>query len=228
MSSPESQPAVNPVAPVVVALFLLIIGVEAIFWLGANGVIGGPDAIGWRSLAIQDYAFSDRVFDWMAENGRWLPEHLMRFVTYPFVAPSFTHAIIGAVMLIALGKMVGDNYAGWATLALYIVPCIGGALAYGVLLDTPLFLAGPFVGVYGLIGGYTYIMWVHLGALGQQQIQAFMLIAFLMGAQLLFGLLFGGGPDWLADLAAFVTGLVLAVAVAPGSFGRFLARIRRD
>ena len=48
MSHPDDQSPVNPLPPVVVALFLVIAGVEVAFSLGARGIVGGPEAVGWR------------------------------------------------------------------------------------------------------------------------------------------------------------------------------------
>ncbi|MDP5334239.1 MAG: hypothetical protein NWR54_04550, partial [Paracoccaceae bacterium] len=76
---------VNPLPRVVIALFAVVMGIEALFSLGAQGIIGGPQAIGWRLGAIQGYAFSAEIFQWMLANGRWPAEHLARFVTYPFI-----------------------------------------------------------------------------------------------------------------------------------------------
>ena len=82
----HSEPSpVNPLPPVVLALFFAIAGVEVLFAVGEAGFVGGPEAIGWRLNAIRDYGFSGSVFDWMIEQGRWPLEHVMRFVTYPFV-----------------------------------------------------------------------------------------------------------------------------------------------
>ncbi len=54
MSEPEHSHPINPLPPVVVALFLLIAGIEMVFALGAQGILGGPEAIGWRIAAIQN------------------------------------------------------------------------------------------------------------------------------------------------------------------------------
>ncbi len=52
--------AVNPLPPVVAALFLVIMGIEIAFFLGTRGIVGGPAAVGWRLSAIQSYAFRAR------------------------------------------------------------------------------------------------------------------------------------------------------------------------
>ena len=171
---------VNPLPRVVIALFAVVMGIEALFSLGAQGIIGGPQAIGWRLGAIQGYAFSAEIFQWMLANGRWPTEHLARFVTYPFIHGNFTHALFAGVMLLALGKFVGEVFRGWAVLAVFFGASIGGAAIYGLLAASPIPLLGAFPGVYGLIGAFTYLLWLRLGQEGGPQIRAFTLIAFLM------------------------------------------------
>jgi membrane associated rhomboid family serine protease len=227
MTEPMKENAVNPLPPVVMALTLAIVAIEGAFSLGAQGFVGGPEAIGWRLAALQDYAFSGEILAWMAETGRWPAEHLLRFLSYPFVHASFTHAVFAAVMLLALGKIVGEALGGVATLAVFVLSGIGGALAFTVLgATTP--LIGAFPPIYGLIGAFTYLLWVRLGQVGAQQIRAFTLIGVLLLIQLLFGVLFGGGADWVADIAGFATGFCLAIVLVPGGFARLMAKIRRD
>ena len=219
---------VNPLPRVVIALFAVVMGIEALFSLGAKGIIGGPQAIGWRLGAIQGYAFSAEIFQWMLANGRWPVEHLARFVTYPFIHGNFTHALFAGVMLLALGKFVGEVFRGWAVLAVFFGASIGGAAVYGLLAASPIPLLGAFPGVYGLIGAFTYLLWLKLGQEGGPQIRAFTLIAFLMGIQLVFGILFGGSRDWIADLSGFVFGFGLSFVVSPGGFARLREKLRHD
>lgn len=228
MSHPNSIPAVNPLPPVVAALFFIIMGIEVIFQLGTRGILGGPGAVGWRLEAIQTYAFSGDVFHWMMQNNRWPPEQLIRFVSYPFVHASFTHALFVGVFLLAMGKMVAEVFGNAAFLAIFFVSGIGGALAYALLLNDPIPLIGGFPPVYGLIGAFTYILWRSLSTVGANQARAFSLISILMGIQLVFGLLFGVQNDWVADLAGFATGFGLSFFVSPGGWARMRGRIRHD
>ncbi len=228
MSSEHYTPAVNPLPPVVVALVLFIMGVELAFTLGSRGLIGGPTAVGWRLDAIQTYAFSADIFDWMIQNGRWPFEHVIRFVTYPFVSGSFTQALFVCVFVLAMGKMVGEVFGGLPMLIIFVLSGVGGALAYALFLDPRYPLIGGFPPVYGLIGAFTWLLWRKLSLVGENQARAFQLIAVLMGIQLLFGLLFGGTSDWVADLGGFATGFCLSFFLAPGGWARIVGRIRRD
>lgn len=228
MSSDNYTPAVNPLPPAVVALVLFIMGVELAFTLGTRGLVGGPEAVGWRLSAIQAYAFSADILDWMIEVGRWPVEHVIRFVTYPFVHGSFTQALFVCVFVLAMGKMVGEVFGGFQMLLIFVLSGVGGALAYAVFLDPRYPLIGGFPPVYGLIGAFTWLLWRRLSLVGENQGRAFNLIAVLMGIQLLFGLLFGGTSDWVADLGGFATGFGLSFLVAPGGWARIVSRLRRD
>ena len=228
MSSDHYTPPVNPLPPVVVALVLFTMGIELTFTLGARGLVGGPSALGWRLSAIEAYGFYPSILDWMIDTGRWSFDNVIRFVTYPFVSTSFTHAIFVCVFVLAMGKMVAEVFGGFPMLIIFVLSGIGGALAYAILLDPRYPLIGGFPPVYGLIGAFTWLLWRKLSLVGENQSRAFNLIAMLMGIQLLFGLLFGGTLDWVADLGGFATGFSLSFILAPGSWARIVGRIRRD
>lgn len=218
MSDDPNISPVNPLPPAVVALVLVIMGIEAAFSLGMRGIIGGPEAIGWRLEAFQSYAFSSEIFWWMVETGQWPAEHLIRFLSYTFVHGAFTHALFVCVFVLAMGKMVGEVMGDLVMVIIFLASAVGGAVGYAVLIN----------GEVPLIGAFTYILWRQLSLVGAQQSRAFSLIAFLMGIQLLFGLLFGGQKDWVADLCGFATGFGLSFFLAPGGWARIRSNIRRD
>ena len=218
---------INPLPPVVVALVLVMGVIELAFSAGSAGLVGGPTAIGWRLEYVQRFAFSGDILDWMLAQGVYPAEHLVRFVSYPFVNPSFTSALFGIAMLAALGKFVGEVLAGWAVLAVFFLASAVAAVVYALITDSAVPLVGPFPGVYGLIGAFTYLMWLRLKSLGERQAQAFSLIGFLMGIQLVFGLLFGGTPIWIAEMEGFLAGFALCILVMPGGFARLRDRLRQ-
>lgn len=228
MSDHREPAPVNPLPPIVVVLFLAIVLPEAAFSLGAQGLIGGADAVGWRLATVQQFGFSGDIFDWMMQNGRWLPEHLVRFLTYPFVHESFTSTLFAAVILLALGKLVGETMGQLAVAVIFVGAGVFGALIYALLLNDPVWLTGAFPSVYGLIGGYTFIFWQRLGAAGQEQLRAFSLIAMLMGLQLIWGVFFNVGNGWVADISGFGFGFAASIVLVPGGMARFLAHFRRD
>lgn len=227
MNPDYNAPPLNPLPPVVWLLALPIAAAEIVLSLGARGIVGGPEAMGWRLAALQDYAFLDPVFDWMLENGTYPPEYLLRFVSYPFVHGNFTHALIAIVFLLALGKFVGEAYRPLPFIAIFFGAVIVGAVVYGLAAGRNFPLIGAYPGIYGLIGAYTYLMWLTLGRMGENQFRAFTLIGILMGLTLIYSMLFGSSPWWIAEFTGFVTGLFLAPLVAPGGWRAFLNRLRR-
>lgn len=225
---PAYQPPINPMPPAIVALFLVMAGIELAFQMGAQGYVGGPQAVGWRLEAMRTYAFSGDIFDWMLANAIFPANEVLRFVSYPFVQANFTHALFVGVMLLALGKWVGEVLGGVRVIALFFVSSVMGALAYGLLLNDPVPLIGGFPGVYGIIGGFTLLLWRRLGDEGAPQARAFFLIGGLLVIRLAFSLLYGVDSTWAADFAGFGAGFLLAAVLAPGGWRAVLARIRRD
>ena len=216
----------NPLPGVVWALALPMVAMEVVLGAGTSGLAGGPGAVGWRLDAIQRFAFSGEILGWMRQTGQWPPEHVARFVTYPFVHGSVTHAVFVVVFLLALGKMVGEVFRPAAVLAVFFGAAIAGALAFAALPGVTQPLIGGYPPVYGLIGAFTFILWARLGAANANRARAFSLIGFLLGIQLVFALIFGGTWDWVADVAGFATGFALSFLVGPGGWAAVRARLR--
>ena len=113
-----------------------------------------------------------------------------------------------------------------------------GALVYAFAVpNQPLF--GAFPGVYGLIGAFSFLIWVRLAGTGVNQLRAFTMIGGLMVIQALYGAFFtvlpmvmpsvgavGHDWSWVADLLAFAAGFLLSFVVSPGGFARVRQRIR--
>ena len=225
----------NDLPPIVVALVVLIGGIEIALQAGAAGLVGGPEAIGWRSTMIQRFGFFDTVFEFMRENSQYPLEGLMRFVTYAFVHFEAVHAVFACVMLLAIGKFVGERFSGFSVLAVFFASSAVGALAFGLFVREQAFLIGAYPGIYGLLGAFTWTLFMSYERAGEKRIKAFQLIGLLMGLQLAFRLVSSalgagdGGADWIADLLGFGTGFALSYVLAPDGPRRvadWLARMR--
>ena len=228
---PESP--FNTVPPVVVALTLLIIGIELVFQLADAGFVGGVRGVGWRLQAIEDYGFSVAVFDQVFERGNYSLDMLRRFVTYPFVNLELMQVAFCAALTLALGKFTGEYYGGLKVLVIYMVSAIVGAVVFGAAVSNNYPLFGGFTPVYGLIGAFTYALWLRQAQAGQSQLVAFRLIGFLLGIQLLFGVVFGliaetaPPPTWIAELSGFAAGFGLSTVLAPGGWAALVAKMRQ-
>jgi membrane associated rhomboid family serine protease len=104
---------------------------------------------------------------------------------------------------------------------------IFGALAYVLLLDSPYPLIGGYPGVYGLIGAFTFLLWIDAARRGDNRMRAFGLIGALLAIQLLFGVINGDFGNVTADLSGFVAGFLLSFLVSPGGWRRALDRLRQ-
>lgn len=217
----------NPLPPVVWALALPMIAMEAVVTLGASGLVGGPDAIGWRLQALERFVFSPDIMRAMLEQGDYPLNHMIRLVSYPFVHSSMTHALFVIVILLALGKMVGEAFRWWSVLVIFFGATLAGAASYTALpmVHTPLY--GGYPPVYGLIGGFTWLLWTRAVVTGDNRFRAFGMIGFLIGTQLLFTLFGGAGWEIVPDLAGFAAGFVLCFFVSPGGIARLKSRLRQ-
>lgn len=223
----RNAPPLNPLPAIVWVLALPIIAMEVVVGLGETGILGGIDGAGWRLQALERFVFSPPLMEAMMARGEYPPQQVMRLVTYPFVHGSTTHALFVVVILLALGKMVGEVFRWWAVLVVFFGAALAGAFAYMLVPGNSAPLFGGYPATYGLIGGFTFLLWVNLAAVGANKYRAFSLIGFLLAIQLLFGLLFGGGYEWVADVSGFVAGFLLSFLVSPGGWGRVLDKIRQ-
>lgn len=231
MPIPEPQepnaPPFNPLPPVVWLLAAPMILVEVVLSAGQSGYVGGPQAVGWRLDLLDRFGFFPDLARAMVANGQYPAEGLWRILTYPFVHGSMTHMLFAVVILLAMGNFTGAVFRGWALLVVFFGAAIAGAVVYAALPGIVAPLIGAYPAVYGLIGAYTFLLWVRLAGTGANQLRAFTLIGALMALQLLFGALFGGGNEWVADLAGFVAGFLLSFPVAPGGWARMRDRLRQ-
>lgn len=224
MSDQQGEGAFNRLPTAVWLLVLPIIAMEIV--LGLGGVAGAEGAAGWRLQAVQMFAFSPDALRWMVATGNWGLEPGARVVTYAFVHPGTLPALFVVAFVLALGKWVGEVFAAPAVLTIFLASAAGGAVAFTLAGGTRVIIGG-FPGAYGLIGAFTFLLWVRLSAEGGPQGRAFSLIAMLMGVQLLFAVFVDDGMEWVADLGGFATGFALSFLLVPGGPRRVLALIRR-
>ena len=231
------EPPLNPLPPVVWALVLPMIVIEAVLQLAGAGLIGGRDGVGWRLMVLERMAFVPEQLVWMWQTRQVPLNDLARLVGYAFVHVSLSHAAFVVVFVMALGKFISDVFRPWAVAVLFLGSAIGAMLIYTLVLSFApalrlesgqmLPIVGGYPGAFGLIGAFTFVLWLRLGQSGGSTWRAFSLIGFMMAVRLVFGVLFGGGPDWVADLAGFAMGFGLAFVVVPGGPARLLAHLRQ-
>ncbi|MCB2128406.1 MAG: rhomboid family intramembrane serine protease [Rhodobacteraceae bacterium] len=218
---------INQLPPVVWLILLPIVAMELVLNAGSLGLAGGAGGIGWRNEALQRFALSPAMLDYMLASRTFSADDLMRFFTYSVVHGSLMHAVWAGVFILAMGKFVGEVFSGAAVLAVYVASVVISAVVYSLIpgLVYPLF--GAYPGAFGLIGAFTFILWTRLGAVHANRNRAFSLIGFLLGIRLVFAIFFGSSPDWIAEVAGFATGFGLSFLVGPGGPAHMIARIRQ-
>lgn len=218
---------INPLPPVVWLMVAPVVLPEVAFLLGEQGLAGGDAALGWRTQALQAFALPPSLLGQMIATDIWAPALLRRFLTYAFVNASVVQTILVAVFMLALGKFVAEVFRPWAFVLIFVASAIVGGVVYSLVPGIQIALYGGFPPVYGLIGAFTFILWARLGALNANRYRAFTMIGTLLTVQLVFSLLFGGNPVWIAELAGFATGFLLSFVVAPGGVQSVLRMMRQ-
>lgn len=217
----------NPLPGAVWMAIALIAGIELVLWAGGAGLIGGPQAVGWRLEAIQRFAYSSAVQDWMWETGRYPLSHLLRYPAFGLVHAGPLHAFFVVVLLAALGKYVADAFGTRGFLVVLVLPPMAGAVTFGLLIgaDEQAWLMGGMPMVFGLVGAVTWWRWQSAGDVFAQR-RAFALIGVLLAARLGFGLIAETGQGWIAEIAAFGYGFGLSMLVGPGAWARLRTKLR--
>ena len=237
----ERESLLNDIPNTAAVLALLIAGVEILMQLAGSGALAGAAGIGWRADTVTDFGFFPAVQHEMFARGLFVPEFLWRYVTYPFIHSGFTHAFFAMAIVLALGKFVGERWHWASMLSVFVIPSIVAAMVFGAVAPENWPLYGAYPPIYGLIGAFSYMMWMRLGQTGQNRWRAFSMIGMLLIIQVMWGLMLkifavlGMGGDatpmvfyvGVADMAGFFAGLLLSPLVGPGGWAAFVNRIRQ-
>jgi len=206
-------PAVNPLPPAVIILFLIIVGGE-IYVAGAEASLWGNfDA---RINLIRQFAFMPEGFGRALSSNILVPELFWRMITYPFLHGSLMQGIFASVFILAMGKFVGEVLGNIAVLAIFFASAVFASLGFALFTNSSFPLFGGFPAAYGLIGAFTFVLFSRTDGLLSQQLMAFRLLGILMLINIGFSLLQNGPPLWVAELSGAVTGFVSAAIIHPG------------
>lgn len=228
MDQPQHESPFNTLPVIVWVLVLPLIAMELVLSLAGAGLVGGGQGFTWRVQAVERFGLFPELLRYQWETGGQPYDALPRLVTYLLVHGSFTHALFAVVLMLALGKMVGEIFRWWAVLVVVFGSAIAGGLAYGFLIPgLRTQLIGAYPAVYGLIGAFTFLLWVNLARSGANRYRAFSLIGALLFFQFIFGVLFGASWDWVADVTGFAAGFLISFVVSPGGWARVMDKLRQ-
>lgn len=227
MTPHHGESAFNPLPTVLWVLAAALALPELAFLVGGSGFSDG-NAAGMRINAIQMTAWiPDIVLTGSLSTVHW--DQLYRLLTYSFVSASAVGTLFVLAFTLALGKAVSGVFSQWGVAALFFGGALGGAVAQTLLAAMPgqpqMALIGGYPAAYGLIGGFTWLLWMRLRATGGNPARAFTLIGMLALFQLGFAVMFRSlPPDILAEFAGFASGFFLSFVVSPGGLRRLRQR----
>lgn len=131
MDTDHNAPPLNPLPWIVWVLALPLIAMEIVLSLAGAGVVGGAQGVGWRIQAVERFGLFPELLKHQWETGGYPLEELPRLVSYVAVHGNFTHALFAIVMLLALGKMVGEVFRWWGVLVVFLGSAAVGARPTG-------------------------------------------------------------------------------------------------
>jgi membrane associated rhomboid family serine protease len=190
--SDTPPPAVNPLPPAVIVLFLAVVIGEA-YIAGAEAQLWGQfDA---RVGLIRQFAFFPEGFERALAAGIWQPELFWRMLTYPFVHAAIMQSILASVLILALGKFVGEILGNTAVFAIFGISSVCAALGYAQFTSSTYPLFGGYPPAYGLIGGFSFVLFSRAEGLLSHQLRAFRMLGLLMAINISFSLFSSGPPS---------------------------------
>ena len=116
MSDYNRSPIVNPIPTSILLIFFGIILVEAFLIFGFGGPLGKTETTIERLTLVQNYGVTPNLATWMFETGNFSIDYVSRFIVYPFINLSGLSVVFAAVLLLALGKMVGEFFSSFPCL----------------------------------------------------------------------------------------------------------------
>ena len=218
---------INPIPAVILAILCGIVLVEIFLVFGFGGLVGKSGVAAERLILIQKYGVTPDLASWMFETSNFSIDYVSRFIVYPFVNLSSLSVVFATVLLLALGKIVGEVFSALSVVLIWFLTTTLAAFFYSMSATDGQILVGSYPGIYGFVGAYTFVSWIILRlAEEKNQSQAFSLIVALMSIQLLFSLVFGTGQLWIADFAGFVIGFIISFFLTPGGIKRVISILR--
>ncbi|MDB2516919.1 rhomboid family intramembrane serine protease, partial [Planktomarina temperata] len=114
-----------------------------------------------------------------------------------------------------------------AVFAIFGISSVCAALGYAQFTSSTYPLFGGHPPAYGLIGGFSFVLFSRAEGLLSHQLRAFRMLGLLMAINISFSLFSSGPPLWVAELCAAVAGFISAALIQPGGLASLVAKFRR-
>ncbi|MDE0114168.1 MAG: rhomboid family intramembrane serine protease [Albidovulum sp.] len=221
------EPVFGKVNPVVLALAVIVGGLELLFLAGEQGWLGGGADIASRRYAIIDYAFWAENFKAAVASGEFDTGVLVTLVSYPLIHLSFTHALFSVAFILAIGNTISRIFGPTGLLLVFFIPGIAGALVYGMTSDSQFPLTGATPAVFGYVGALGAMLTLSFDRADSGRMTKLLTIpVFLLAVPTLFNIFLGETEIWKADLAGFAAGFISTVVSIPGGTSTLIRLLR--
>ena len=214
-----------------IALAVLIAAPELLFFLAELpfGLIF-DQAANLRGQAVVSFGFWPGQVEIQVDDGSFGFLDMFAFVTYPFIHLSAVNAVFSILFVLVVHRFVLGLVREVSCLAIFLGSSAFGALGYYFFagIDFPLIGASPgYLGLFGVAAAIAVLIGRSAGESSLNPIARTVLIlpALLIGFEVIASLLFGGRSRWVADLAGFSAGFLLAPLVLDIPYSRLVAKI---
>jgi rhomboid protease GluP len=149
VASPPPAPLLRRPDPAVLAILILCCLIEALLQAADAGLIGSPR---WRALAYENAGF------WAGLLRGWTPNYAaqpwLMFFSHSALHSGLSHLVGNMLPLWILGNIVTARTGQRGFLLLWLLATLAGALAFGLLTQSPRPMVGTSGALFGLAGAW--------------------------------------------------------------------------
>ena len=127
-----------------------------------RNLVNAKDLKSLPFFLLQNFCVPPDLSNWMFVTSNFSIDYVSRFIVYPFVNLSSLSVVFAAVLLLALGKMVGEVFSALSVILIWFLSTTLAAFFYSISATNGQILVGSYPGVYGFVGAYTFFSWITL------------------------------------------------------------------
>lgn len=198
--------------PVLWAMAAVMLGFELMFAAERAGLVG--EALG-RWPVYRHLAFGDPIFDYVLSGQGFDPRALWTPVTHAFLHGGWLHLLLNGAVFLALGNALVRAIGMTRFLVTFAVTAAGGAVLFGLMIETQSPLVGASGALFGFLGMITAWQEKALRQMGLSRAPIWKRIAGLVALNVILDLGLGGLLAWEAHLGGWIGGWLMAYVFPP-------------